>query len=73
MSDTDIQSLNNRITELETALNRVSDKWKADCDALQAKVERLRLAGNAVAYELQDTDPDVKFDTIKVWKQAVRS
>jgi hypothetical protein len=40
--------------------------------ALEAKVKSLTLAGNAMSYELQDTDPDVKFDTIKVWKQAVR-
>lgn len=40
--------------------------------ALEAKVKALILAGNAMSYELQDTDPDVKFDTIKVWKQTVR-
>lgn len=41
-------------------------------EALEAKVKALTLAGNAMSYELQDTDPDVRFDTIKVWKQAVR-
>lgn len=37
------------------------------------KIKLLTLAGNAMSYELQDTDPDVKFETIKVWKQALRS
>ena len=37
------------------------------------KIKLLILAGNAMSYELQDTDPDVKFETIKVWKQAIRS
>lgn len=39
---------------------------------LEQKVEKLLLAGNAMQYELQDTDPDVKFDSIKVWKDAKR-
>lgn len=72
MSQPENDALTQRITELERALDRVSDKWKQDCDALNAKIERMRLAGNAMSYELQDTDPDVKFDTIKLWKQSLR-
>lgn len=72
MNDQENEALRQRISELEKALDRVSDKWKQDCDALNARMERMRLAGNAMSYELQDTDPDVKFDSIKTWKQSLR-
>lgn len=48
------------------------EEMKRRIEALESKVKALILAGNAMSYELQDTDPDVRFDTIKVWKQSVR-
>lgn len=50
-----------------------NEALKRRVEELEAKVRGLILAGNAMSYELQDTDPDVRFDTIKVWKQAVRN
>lgn len=62
MSDIEIEALRNRVEELQALVKKH-----------EAKINGLVLAGNALSYELQDTDPDVRFDTIKIWKQAVRT
>ena len=49
------------------------NELKFKLEEAKKTVQALILAGNAVCYELQDTDPVVKFDTIGIWKQAVRS